>query len=124
MFLQNLVSVLSRLQTENLRKQFCKKEANREAHHHLHSRHRVLVLLPQVLRLQEVVRKVRILEGGKKMAMTERWARAMVAQHAKELREAVNAVLAYETDAIIHHKLAEVCAECAWCEREYGEAER
>ncbi len=55
------------------------------------------------------------------MPMTERWARAMVAQHAKELREAVNAVLAYETNDIIHHKLAEVCAECAWCEREYGE---
>lgn len=57
------------------------------------------------------------------MAMTEHWARAMVAQHAKELREAVNAVLAYETDSITHHKLAEVVSECVWCEREYGEAE-
>ena len=46
------------------------------------------------------------------MAMTERYARALVAIHA---------VQANETDAITLHKLAEVCAECAWCEREYGE---
>ena len=48
----------------------------------------------------------------------------MVAQHAKELREAIHAVQANETDNITIHKLAEVCADCAWCEREYGEAER
>ena len=42
------------------------------------------------------------------MPMTERYARALVAQHAKELREAVNSVLAYETNDIIHHKLAEI----------------
>lgn len=58
------------------------------------------------------------------MPMTENYARALVAQKAKELREAANAVLAYETDGIIQHKLAEVVSECAWCEREYGEAER
>lgn len=55
------------------------------------------------------------------MPMTERYARALVAQHAKELREAVNAIIAYETDAITQHKLAEIAADCAWCEREYGE---
>ena len=55
------------------------------------------------------------------MPMTERWARAMVAQHAKELREAIHAVQANETDNITIHKLAEVCADCALCEREYGE---
>ena len=55
------------------------------------------------------------------MPMTERYARALVAQHAKELREAVNSVLVYETNDIIHHKLAEIAADCAWCEREYGE---
>lgn len=42
------------------------------------------------------------------MAMTERWARAMVAQHAKELRDAIHAVQAHETDNITIHKLAEV----------------
>ena len=57
------------------------------------------------------------------MPMTERYARALVAQHAKELREAVNSVLAYETNDIIHHKLAEIAADCAWCEREYGEVD-
>ena len=55
------------------------------------------------------------------MPITERYARALVAQHANELRESVNAVLAYETDTITQHKLAEVVAECNWCEREYGE---
>lgn len=57
------------------------------------------------------------------MPMTERYARALVAQHAKELRDAIHAVQTYETNDITLHKLAEVCAECAWCEREYGEAE-
>lgn len=52
-----------------------------------------------------------------------RTARALVALKAKELREAVNAVRAYETDGITQHKLAEVVGECNWCEREYGEAE-
>jgi hypothetical protein len=55
------------------------------------------------------------------MALTENYARALVAQKANELREAVDAVLAYETDSITQHKLAEVCAECAWCERTFGE---
>ena len=58
------------------------------------------------------------------IAMTEACARDLVARNAEKLREAVNAVLAYETDAITQHKLAEVCAECNWCEREYGEAAR
>lgn len=58
------------------------------------------------------------------MAMTEAYARALVAQKATELRKAVSAVLAYETDGIVHHKLSEVVGECAWCEYVYGEAER
>ena len=33
------------------------------------------------------------------MPMTERYARALVAQHAKELREAVNSVLAARHDS-------------------------
>ena len=27
-----------------------------------------------------------------------------------------------EADEIVVHKLAEIAADCAWCEREYGEA--
>ena len=58
------------------------------------------------------------------MPMTERYARALVALKAKELHDAIFALLPRITDAIEAHKLADVCAACAWCEREYGEAER
>ena len=57
------------------------------------------------------------------MPVTDRYARALVAKKAAELRDALHAVQARETDEIIVHKLAEVCAECAWCERTYGENE-
>lgn len=57
-------------------------------------------------------------------AKTKAYAKALVAVHAAKLREAIHAVQAHESDPITIHKLAEVCAECAWCEREYGEAER
>lgn len=56
-------------------------------------------------------------------AKTEAYAKALVAVHAAKLREAIHAVQAHESDPITVHKLAEVCAECAWCEREYGEEE-
>lgn len=55
------------------------------------------------------------------MAMTEAYARALVARNAAKLRDAIHAVQAHETNDITLHKLAEVCAECNWCEREYGE---
>ena len=55
------------------------------------------------------------------MPMTERYARGLVAKLAHDLRDAIHAVQAHETNDITLHKLAEVCAECAWCEREYGE---
>ena len=58
------------------------------------------------------------------MAATANYAKALVAHHAKELMEAIHAVQTHETDTITLHKLSEVCAECAWCERTYGEAER
>ena len=57
------------------------------------------------------------------IAVTDRYARALVAQKAAELRDAIHVVQARETDNITIHKLAEVCAECAWCEMTYGENE-
>ena len=56
------------------------------------------------------------------MATTEAYAKALLAQKAKELREAANAVVAHTTDQIELHHLAEVVSECVWCERTYGES--
>lgn len=52
---------------------------------------------------------------------TPEYARALLAVCAGRMREAIAAVSRYESDTIMHHRLAEVSAECEWCEREYGE---
>lgn len=54
--------------------------------------------------------------------MTEKAARALVARRAAKLREAIHCLQAHENDPIVHHRLAEVNAECAWVERQYGSA--
>ena len=54
--------------------------------------------------------------------MTEKAARALVSRRAAKLREAIHSLQAHETDPIVHHRLAEVNAECAWVERQYGTA--
>lgn len=57
-------------------------------------------------------------------AATAKYAFALVAQKARELREAATDAQKHETSEIAQHRLAEVVCECAWCEREYGEAEK
>ena len=49
--------------------------------------------------------------------------KAMLGVYAKKMRDIIHEVQANETDDIVIHKLAEVSADCAWCEREYGEAD-
>ena len=44
--------------------------------------------------------------------------------NAAKMRDVIHEVQANEKDDIVVHKLAEIAADCAWCEREYGEAER
>ena len=44
--------------------------------------------------------------------------------NAKKMRDIIHEVQANESDDIVLHKLAEIAADCAWCEREYREAER
>ena len=51
---------------------------------------------------------------------TPQYARALLAELARKMRETIHAVQGNEQDEITIHKLAEVCAECAWCERNYG----
>lgn len=41
---------------------------------------------------------------------------------AKKMRDVIHEVQANEADEIVVHKLAEIAADCAWCERKYGEA--
>ena len=53
--------------------------------------------------------------------MTNQYAKAWLAVYAKKMRNIIYYVQANETDDIVVHKLAEVAADCAWCEREYGE---
>ena len=50
-------------------------------------------------------------------------AKALLGAYAKKLRDIIHEVQANETDEIVIHKLAEIAADCAWCERTYGEAE-
>ena len=52
--------------------------------------------------------------------MMPKYAKALLGAHAKKMRDIIHEVQANETDDIIVHKLAEVAADCAWCEREYG----
>ena len=56
--------------------------------------------------------------------MTNQCAKALLGLYAKKMRDVIHEVQASETDEIVIHKLAEVAADCAWCEREYGETER
>ena len=48
-------------------------------------------------------------------------AKALLGVYAKMMRDTIHEVQANETDDIVIHKLAEIAADCAWCEREYGE---
>ena len=54
--------------------------------------------------------------------MIKQYAKSLLAGDAKEMRDVIHEVQANETDDIVIHKLAEIAADCAWCEREYGEA--
>ena len=53
--------------------------------------------------------------------MMPNYAKALLSAYAKKMRNIIHEVQANETDDIVVHKLAEVAADCAWCEREYGE---
>ena len=53
--------------------------------------------------------------------MIPKYAQALLAVYAKKMRDIIHEVQANEKDDIVVHKLAEVSADCAWCEREYGE---
>ena len=52
--------------------------------------------------------------------MKPKYAKALLGVYAKKMRDIIHEVQANETDDIVVHKLAEVAADCAWCEREYG----
>ena len=56
--------------------------------------------------------------------MIPRYAQALLAAYAKKMRDVIHEVQANETDDIVIHKLAEIAADCAWLEREYGKEER
>ena len=49
-------------------------------------------------------------------------AKELLGAYAKKMRNIIHEVQANETDDTVIHKLAEIAADCAWCEREYGEA--
>ena len=53
--------------------------------------------------------------------MTNQCAKALLGLYAKKMRDVIHEVQASETDEIVIHKLAEVAADCAWCEMEYVE---
>ena len=55
--------------------------------------------------------------------MIPKYAQALLGVYAKKMREIIHEVQASETDDIVIHKLAEIAADCAWCDREYGEAD-
>lgn len=52
--------------------------------------------------------------------MKPEYAKALLGAYAKKMRDIIHEVQTNETDDIVVHKLAEVAADCAWCEREYG----
>lgn len=56
--------------------------------------------------------------------MKPKYAKALLGAYAKKMRDVIHEVQANEADDIVVHKLAEIAADCAWCEREYGEEER
>ena len=47
-------------------------------------------------------------------------AKSLLGLYAKKMRNIIHEVQANETDDIVVHKLAEVAADCAWCERNYA----
>ena len=53
--------------------------------------------------------------------MMPNYAKALLSAYAKKMRDIIHEVQSNETDEIVIHKLAEVAADCAWCEREYGQ---
>ena len=53
--------------------------------------------------------------------MIPAYAKSLLGLYAKKMRDVIHEVQANETDEIVIHKLAEIAADCAWCEREYGE---
>ena len=55
--------------------------------------------------------------------MIKQYAKVLLGSYAKKMRDVIHEVQANETDDIVVHKLAEISADCAWCEREYGEAD-
>ena len=56
--------------------------------------------------------------------MKPKYAKALLGVYASKMRDVIHEVQANETDEIVVHKLSEIAADCAWCEREYGEAKR
>ena len=56
--------------------------------------------------------------------MIPSYAKVLLGVYAKRMRDVIHEVQANETDDIVVHKLSEIAADCAWCEREYGETER
>ena len=54
--------------------------------------------------------------------MMPAYAKALLGVYAKRMRDVIHEVQANETDDIVMHKLAEVAADCARCDRGSGEA--
>ena len=56
--------------------------------------------------------------------MMPAYAKSLLGVYAKKMRDIIHEVQSNETDDIVIHKLAEIAADCAWCEKEYGKEER
>ena len=52
--------------------------------------------------------------------MMPAYAKELLAVYTKKMRNIIHEVQSNETDEIVIHKRAEIAADCAWCEREYG----
>ena len=52
--------------------------------------------------------------------MIPSYAKVLLGVYAKRMRDVIHEVQSNETDEIVIHKLAEVSADCAWCERNDG----
>ena len=55
--------------------------------------------------------------------MMPKYAKALLGAYAKKMRDVIHEVQANEKDEIVVHKLAEIAADCALCERKYGEVD-
>ena len=53
--------------------------------------------------------------------MMPAYAKAWLGAYAKKMRDVIHEGQANETDEIVIHRLAEIAADCAWCEKEYGQ---